>query len=48
MHFRWASQRPRSTTATRDLQDLVDKGALKRSGPLRFTRFTLHWKQFFD
>jgi Fic family protein len=30
-------------TATRDLQDLVDKGALTRSGQLRFTRYALNW-----
>ncbi len=31
-------------TATRDLQDLVDKGALTRSGQLRFTRYALNWR----
>jgi Fic family protein len=31
-------------TATRDLQDLVDKGALIRSGQLRFTRYALNWR----
>jgi Fic family protein len=31
-------------TATRDLQDMVDKGALTRSGQLRFTRYALNWK----
>ena len=29
-------------TATRDLQDLVEKGALSRSGELRFTRYRLN------
>jgi len=29
-------------TATRDLQDLVDKGALTRRGQLRFTRYALN------
>ncbi|PRA46570.1 cell filamentation protein Fic [Ochrobactrum sp. MYb68] len=33
-------------TATRDLQDLVDKGALARSGQLRFTRYALNWQPF--
>lgn len=33
-------------TATRDLHDLVDKGALSRSGQLRFTRYCLNWEQF--
>ena len=28
-------------TATRDLQDLVEKGALVRSGELRYTRYRL-------
>ncbi|OIS92679.1 hypothetical protein BLA27_14620 [Brucella cytisi] len=31
-------------TATRDLRDLVDKGALTRSGQLRFTRYGLNWQ----
>jgi Fic family protein len=31
-------------TATRDLQDLVDKGALTRSGRLRYTRYALNWQ----
>ncbi|WP_095445150.1 Fic family protein [Ochrobactrum quorumnocens] len=35
-------------TATRDLQDLVDKGALTRQGQLRFTRYTLNWAPFND
>lgn len=35
-------------TATRDLQDLVDKRAMIRSGQLRFTRYTLNWKPFTD
>jgi Fic family protein len=29
-------------TATRDLQDLVEKGALTRSGELRYTRYYLN------
>lgn len=29
-------------TATRDLQDLVEKGALKRTGELRHTRYYLN------
>lgn len=29
-------------TATRDLQDLVEKGALTRSGELRYTRYHLN------
>lgn len=33
-------------TTTRDLQDLVDKGALTRSGQLRFTRYALNWEPF--
>jgi len=33
-------------TATRDLHDMVDKGALTRSGQLRFTRYGLNWEQF--
>ena len=33
-------------TATRDLQDLVDKGALTRQGQLRFTRYALNWTPF--
>ncbi|MDR6434330.1 Fic family protein [Brucella pseudogrignonensis] len=33
-------------TATRDLQDLVDKGALTRQGQLRFTRYALNWEPF--
>lgn len=35
-------------TATRDLQDLVDKGALTRQGQLRFTRYALNWQTFRD
>lgn len=35
-------------TATRDLHDLVDKGALTRSGQLRFTRYVLNWEPFVD
>ncbi|MEJ5020954.1 Fic family protein [Ochrobactrum vermis] len=35
-------------TATRDLQDLVDKGALTRTGQLRFTRYALNWQPFGD
>ncbi|GAA5628238.1 hypothetical protein Brsp05_03534 [Brucella sp. NBRC 12953] len=33
-------------TATRDLQDMVDKGALTRQGQLRFTRYALNWIPF--
>ena len=33
-------------TATRDLQDLVDRGALIRSGQLRYTRYALNWASF--
>jgi len=33
-------------TATRDLQDMVDKGALTRKGQLRFTRYALNWQPF--
>lgn len=33
-------------SATRDLQDMVDKGALTRSGQLRFTRYALNWEPF--
>ena len=29
-------------TATRDLQDLVEKGALTKTGELRHTRYFLH------
>ena len=29
-------------TATRDLQDLVEKGALTKSGELRYTRYFLN------
>ena len=29
-------------TATRDLKDLVEKGALKRTGELRYTRYWLN------
>lgn len=32
-------------TATRDLQDLVQKGALTRRGQLRHTRYALNLKQ---
>lgn len=35
-------------TATRDLHDLVDKGALSRSGRLRFTRYALNWEPIVD
>ncbi|QWK81533.1 Fic family protein [Ochrobactrum sp. BTU1] len=35
-------------TATRDLQDMVDKGVLTRSGQLRFTRYALNWKSVND
>jgi Fic family protein len=35
-------------TATRDLQDLVNKRALTRSGQLRFTRYALNWQPFTD
>lgn len=38
-----AITRTSRATATRDLQDLVDKGALTRSGQLRFTRYALNW-----
>ncbi len=34
-------------TATRDLQDLVGKGALTRRGQLRFTRYALNWLLLF-
>lgn len=30
-------------TATRDLQDLIEKGALTRTGELRHTRYHLDW-----
>ena len=35
-----------SRATTRDLQDLVDEGALTRSGQLRFTRYALNWEPF--
>ncbi|KAB2661474.1 DUF4172 domain-containing protein, partial [Brucella tritici] len=38
-----AITRTSRATATRDVQDLVDKGALTRSGQLRFTRYALNW-----
>jgi len=41
-----AITRTSRATATRDLQDLVDKGALTRSGQLRFTRYSLNWQPF--
>ena len=38
------TQAPRAT-ATRDLQDLVEKGALGRTGALRHTRYHLNLAQ---